>query len=44
MKNIDKIDPFDTTVEKTNIGVITGLLTEVEVSAKDSISLVQKAF
>ncbi|MDR2284806.1 MAG: hypothetical protein LBE37_16445 [Sphingobacterium sp.] len=38
MKNIDKIDPFDTTVEKTNVGVITTLLTEVEISAKDSIS------
>lgn len=38
MKNIEKIDPFEITVEKTSFGVITTLFTEVEVSAKDSIS------
>jgi hypothetical protein len=38
MKNIDKISPFKSTIKKTNLGTLTTLLTEVGVSAKDSIS------
>lgn len=38
MKNIDNINPFKSTIKKTNFGTLTTLLTEVGVSAKDSIS------
>ena len=38
MKNIDKINPFKSAIKKTNFGTLTALLTEVGVSAKDSIS------
>lgn len=38
MKNIDKVNPFKTKVRKTDFGVLTTLIAEIEVSPKDSIS------
>ncbi|MGJ1360529.1 hypothetical protein ACR79B_05420 [Sphingobacterium spiritivorum] len=37
MKNIDNINAFKTTIQETDFGVITRLVADVEVSAKDSI-------
>lgn len=37
MKNIDTINAFKTTIQETDFGVITRLVADVEVSAKDSI-------
>lgn len=37
MKNLDKVDPFRSTVVKTDFGTITTLVAEIGVSEKDSI-------
>lgn len=42
MKNINKTEPFKPTIRKTNFGILTTLLTEFGVSAKDSISMEEK--
>jgi len=42
MKNIDKINPFKSTIEKTKFGTVTTLVTAVGVSAKESISFGEK--
>ena len=42
MKNIEKINPFKSVIKKTDFG-ITILETEVEISAKDSISFHEKS-
>lgn len=42
MKNIEKINPFKTTVQKTDFGTLTKLQAELGVSTKDSISLGEK--
>lgn len=39
MKNIDKINPFKTTIQKTDFGTLTTLVAEVEISTKESISI-----
>lgn len=39
MKNIDRINPFKTTIQKTDFGTLTTLVAEVEISAKESISI-----
>lgn len=39
MKSIQKIDPFNLSIRKTNLGILTTLQAEHEVSAKESISM-----
>ncbi|HLW63012.1 MAG TPA: hypothetical protein VKY33_06380 [Flavobacterium sp.] len=42
MKNIDKTNPFQSTVQKTDFGTVTTLVTEFGISAKESISMGEK--
>ena len=43
MKNIEKINPFESVIKKTDFGIITILETEVEISAKESILFDEKS-
>jgi hypothetical protein len=43
MKNIDKINPFKSTIKTTDFGAVTTLLADVGVSAKDSICFGEKS-
>ncbi|SUJ18069.1 Uncharacterised protein [Sphingobacterium spiritivorum] len=38
MKNIDQVHPFKTIIQQSDFGILTRLVTDVEISAKDSIS------
>ncbi|WP_103864426.1 hypothetical protein [Aquimarina sp. I32.4] len=42
MKNIKKVTPFKSSIKKIDLGVLTTLSTDVEVSTKDSISFEEK--
>ena len=42
MKNIDKTNSFQSTIKKTNFGIQTTLIADVEISTKDSISFGEK--
>ena len=42
MKNIDKANPFKSTIKKTDFGTLTTLVTDVEISAKESIAFGEK--
>ncbi len=42
MKNIDQINPFKSTIKKTELGVLTTLVSPFRISAKESISFGEK--
>ncbi len=42
MKNIDNINPFESIVKKTEFGILTNLVVNVEISSKESISFHEK--
>lgn len=42
MKNIDKTNPFKSTIKKTDFGTLTTLVTDVGISAKENISFGEK--
>ncbi|RKM89792.1 hypothetical protein D7036_24350, partial [Aquimarina sp. BL5] len=44
MKNINSINPFKSRVKKTEFGVLTNLVTSIEISSKESISFEEKTF
>lgn len=43
MKNVDEINPFKSSIKKTDVGTLTILKTEMKISAKGSISYGEKS-